>query len=294
MLGALETTGSPDHAKDHIPFLSHYTSKTEFLSYVLLYLVKMPFPPVTRPRSLPSTGKEKLSGPSPVIPIKTVEEKSSVKERLKKLSKKASPHKSKLPTSRATSGLRMEGKSTWITTPRPTDPSSSSTPTSSKSTSDISTSVTNLATTSSSKKMFPASVSATSIPTDSCSPQASSGSSQGLNSKSNFSLNLTPEATLLLQKRSREKLLRGSAGTVPAPHQKSRLPKSGSRSNIPLVKISLLNDRHRYDDVEYEEDKEQSVDQSVLLKCSEWLQGVENAAGATVLGGTDKISQKSI
>lgn len=102
---------------------------------------------------------------------------------------------------------------------------------------------------------------------------------------------------MLLQKRSREKLLRGSAGTAPAPapHQKGRLPtKSGSRSNIPLVKISLLNDRHRYDDVEYEEDKEQSVDQSVLLKCSEWLQGVENAAGATVLGGTDKISQKSI
>ncbi|XP_056119576.1 proline-rich protein 18 [Rhinichthys klamathensis goyatoka] len=293
MLGALETTGSPDHAKDHIPFLSHYTSKTEFLCYVLLYLVKMPFPPVSRPRSLHSTGKEKLSGPSPVIPIKTVEEKSSAKERLKKLSKKASPHKSKLPTSRATSGVRMEGKSTWIMTSRPTDPSSSSTPTSSKSTSDISTSGSNLATTS--KKMFPASVSATSIPTDSCSPQASSGSSQGLNSKSNFSLNLTPEATLLLQKRSREKLLRGSAGTAPAPHQKSRLPtKSGSRSNIPLVKISLLNDRHRYDDVEYEEDKEQSVDQSVLLKCSEWLQGVENAAGATVLGGTDKISQKSI
>ncbi|XP_039507532.1 proline-rich protein 18 [Pimephales promelas] len=288
MLGALETTGSPDHAKDHIPFLSHYTSKTEFLCYVLLYLVKMPFPPVTRPRSLPSTGKEKLSGPSPVIPIKTVEEKSPVKERLKKLNKKASPHKSKLPTSRATSGLRMEGKSTLIMTSRPNDPSSSSSPTSSKSTSDISTSGTNLATTSSSKKMIPA----TSIPTDRI---LTSGSSQGLNSKSNFSLNLTPEATLILQKRSREKLLRGSAGTVPAPKQKGRLPtKSGSRSNIPLVKISLLNDRHRYDDVEYEEDNEESVDQSVLLKCSEWLQGVENAAGATVLGRTDKISQKSI
>ncbi|XP_048053756.1 proline-rich protein 18 [Megalobrama amblycephala] len=290
MLGALETTGCPDHAKDHIPFLSHYTSKTEFLSYVLLYLVKMPFPPVTRPRSLPSSGKEKLSGPSPVIPIKTVEEKSSVKERLKKLSKKASPHKSKLPTSRATSGLRMEGKNTWITTPRPADPSSSTTPTSSKSTSDISTSATNLATISSSK-MFPASVSATSIPTDSCSLQASSGSDHGLNSKSNFSLNLTPEATLLLQKRSREKQLRGTVTTS----QKGRQPaKSGSRSNIPLVKISLLNDRHRYDDVEYEEDKEQSVDQSVLLKCSEWLRGVESAAGATVLCRMDKISQKSI
>lgn len=97
---------------------------------------------------------------------------------------------------------------------------------------------------------------------------------------------------MLLQKRSREKQLRG---TVTTPHQKARPPaKSGSRSNIPLVKISLLNDRHRYDDVEYEEDKEQSVDQSVLLKCSEWLRGVENAAGATVLCRMDKISQKSI
>lgn len=97
---------------------------------------------------------------------------------------------------------------------------------------------------------------------------------------------------MLLQKRSREKQLRG---TVTTPHQKGRPPaKTGSRSNIPLVKISLLNDRHRYDDVEYEEDKEQSVDQSVLLKCSEWLRGVENAAGATVLCRMDKISQKSI
>ncbi|XP_016105891.1 proline-rich protein 18 [Sinocyclocheilus grahami] len=256
----------------------------------------MPFPPVTRPRSLPSSGKEKLSGLSPVILVKTAEEKSSVKERLKKLSKKATPHKGKLPTSRAPSGLRMEGKSTWITTPSPADPLGSSTPTSSKSTSGNSTSTTNLATASSvkssSKKMFPVSVSATNIPTNSSSPWASSGSGHGLNSECNFSLNLTPEATLLLQKRSREKQLRAVRGT--APHQKDRLhAKPGSRSNIPLVKISLLNEHHRYDDVEYEKD-EQSVDQSVLLKCSEWLRGVENAAGATVLGRVDKISQKSI
>uniref|UniRef100_A0A8C1SD19 Si:dkeyp-57d7.4 n=1 Tax=Cyprinus carpio TaxID=7962 RepID=A0A8C1SD19_CYPCA len=258
----------------------------------------MPFPPVTRPRSLPSSGKEKLSGPSPVILVKTVEEKSSVKERLKKLSKKATPHKSKLPTSRAPSGLRMEGKSTWIMTSRPADPSGSSTPTSSKSTSGNSTSTTNLVTTSSvkssSKKMFPVSVSATNIPTNSSSPQASLGSGHGLNCESNFSLNLTPEATLLLQKRSREKQLRAVRGTMTAPHQKDRLPaKPGSRFNIPLVKISLLNEHHRYDDVEYEED-EQCVDQSVLLKCSEWLRGVKNAAGPTVLGRVDKISQKSI
>ncbi|XP_043092274.1 proline-rich protein 18 [Puntigrus tetrazona] len=288
MLGALEIAVSPKHAKDQVSFLSRYTSKTEFLSYLLLYLVKMPFPPVTRPRSLPSSGKEKLTGPSPIIPVKAAEEKSSVKERLKKLSKKATPHKSKLPTSRAPSGMRMECKSTWITTSRPAAPPGSSTPT----TSGNSTSTTNLATSSSvkcsSKKMFPVSVSSTNIPTNS-----SSGSGHGLNSESNFSLNLTPEATLLLQKRSREKQLRAVRSTVTAPHQKDRLSvKLSSRSHIPL-KISLLNDRHRYDDVEYEEN-EQSVDQSVLLKCSEWLRGVENAAGATTLGRVDKISQKSI
>lgn len=60
------------------------------------------------------------------------------------------------------------------------------------------------------------------------------------------------------------------------------------------MKISLLNDRHRYDDVEYEEEVEQHVDQNTLLKCSEWLQGVENAAGAAALGRGDKISQKTI
>ncbi|KAL1282728.1 hypothetical protein QQF64_001531 [Cirrhinus molitorella] len=280
MLGALEITDSPVHAKDHVPFLSHYTSKTEFLSYVLLYLVKMPFPPVTRPRSLPSSGKEKPSGPLPVLPVKTMEDKSSVKEQLKKLSKKATANKSKLPTSRATSSLRMEGKSVWIINPRPDDPSGSSTPTSSKSTSGNSTSTTNLRSAkSSSKKMIPSSISATNIPTNSCRP---SGSGHGLKSEPNFSLNLTPEATLLLQKRSREKQLRGS---VLPPHRKERLP---------LVKISLLNERHRYDDVEYEEDEDQSVDQSILLKCAEWLRGVENAAGTTVLGRADKISQKSI
>uniref|UniRef100_A0A673KMP8 Si:dkeyp-57d7.4 n=1 Tax=Sinocyclocheilus rhinocerous TaxID=307959 RepID=A0A673KMP8_9TELE len=177
----------------------------------------------------------------------------------------------KLPTCRATSGLRMEGKNTWIMTPKNTDPSSSCTPTS-KSISGNSTSITNLATYS-----------------------ASSGSRHGLNNASNFSLNLTPEATLVLQKRSGEKQLRVVRGTVMALHQKDPLlAKSGSRSNIPLVKISLLNERHRYDDVEYEEDEEQSVDQSVLLKCSEWLRGVENATGAAVLGRVDKISQKSI
>ncbi|XP_051559375.1 proline-rich protein 18 [Myxocyprinus asiaticus] len=279
----------------------------------------MPFPPVTRPRSLPSSGKEKLSGPSPVLPVKTLEEKNSVKEQLKKLSKKTTQHKSKLPTSRSSAGLRLDGKSARIMTPRHSDPASPSTPSSSKSCSGIGlfasnsfatnskdASVTNASEISSSKRMSRASMSATNISmnisTDSSSPRIISGcSGSGLEEKINeamkFSLNLTPEAKLLLQKRSREKQLnatRSGTCTGRTLHHKDLSGKSSYRSNIPLVKISLLNDRHRYDDVEYEDDEEGVVDQSVLLKCSEWLRGVENAAGATTLGRVDKISQKSI
>ncbi|KAI7811291.1 putative proline-rich protein 18-like [Triplophysa rosa] len=273
-----------------LSFLSRYSSKTDFLTYVLLYLVKMPFPPVTRPQGLPSSGKEKPPVPSSVLQVKIVEEKSYVRERQKKLSKKATPHKSKLPTSRATAGLRLEGKSAWITSPRPADPSSTSTAMSSKSSSGISVSPTNSqdATASSSKQMFPANQNL---------PQASSrcsGSGSGQNnSEAMNSVSLTPEATLLLQKRSREKQLRAIRSGA-AHQRKDPFDKSGSRSNIPIMKISLLNDRHRYDDVEYEEEVEQRVVQNTLLKCSEWLRGVENAAGATTLGRGAKICQKTV
>ncbi|TRY77668.1 hypothetical protein DNTS_017951 [Danionella cerebrum] len=284
MLASPETNSCPDHARAHGSSLPHCTSKTEFLTYVLLFLVKMPFPPVSRPQSLPNSGREKLPGPSLIItPVKTTEQKSSVKERIKKLSKKASPHKSKLPTSRglSTSSLRLEGKNAWNVTSRPPNSLTQS----------FSRSISGFAATIE-KKQIPTSISNTSIQSDCCSPRVSSGSSHGLNSESNFSLQLTPEATLLLQKRSREKHLCTSS----SPRQlKERLPaKSTPRSCIPLVKISLLNEHHRYDDVEYEEDEDRGVDQNVLLKCSEWLRGVEHAAGVTVLGRRDKVGQKGI
>ncbi|KAI4890023.1 hypothetical protein NFI96_020219, partial [Prochilodus magdalenae] len=44
-----------------------------------------------------------------------------------------------------------------------------------------------------------------------------------------------------------------------------------------IVKISLLNDQHKYDDVEYEEE-DGDVDETVMRKCKEWLKGVESAA----------------
>ncbi|XP_067845190.1 proline-rich protein 18 [Heptranchias perlo] len=117
-----------------------------------------------------------------------------------------------------------------------------------------------------------------------------------------FSLSLTPEAVLVIQKRSLERQLL-SQGKTPAPAPAAApaplrckklltyparpphpgavppLPRSDSPADIrSLVKISLLNDQHKYDDVEYEEEEEdEPPDQSVLQKCMEWLKGVESA-----------------
>ncbi|XP_034847838.1 proline-rich protein 18 [Mirounga leonina] len=57
------------------------------------------------------------------------------------------------------------------------------------------------------------------------------------------------------------------AGPLPAPAPRPALP------------VSLLNERHRYDDVEYEEEAP-AVDEGLVRKCTEWLRGVEKAAAA--------------
>ncbi|XP_051868316.1 proline-rich protein 18 [Pristis pectinata] len=94
-----------------------------------------------------------------------------------------------------------------------------------------------------------------------------------------FSLSLTPEAVLVIQKRilERQQLTGRSKGKA-APRCPAAPPSSDIGS---LLKISLLNDQHKYDDVEYEEDGEGSgpPDSSVLQKCLEWLRGVESARG---------------
>ena len=59
-----------------------------------------------------------------------------------------------------------------------------------------------------------------------------------------------------------------------------------------IVKISLLNEQHKYDDVEYEEEGNCGVDEHVVLKCMEWLRGLENAVvtvGNSASKGTAKI-----
>ncbi|XP_066228908.1 proline-rich protein 18 [Saccopteryx leptura] len=44
-----------------------------------------------------------------------------------------------------------------------------------------------------------------------------------------------------------------------------------------VLKVSLLNDQHKYDDVEYEEEVP-AVDEDLVRRCTEWLRGVESAA----------------
>ncbi|XP_010342631.2 proline-rich protein 18 [Saimiri boliviensis] len=57
-----------------------------------------------------------------------------------------------------------------------------------------------------------------------------------------------------------------------------RSPRPGSLR--PMLKVSLLNERHRYDDVEYEEEEAEALDEGLVRKCTEWLRGVESAAAS--------------
>lgn len=125
-----------------------------------------------------------------------------------------------------------------------------------------------------------------------------------------FTLSLTPEAILVIQKRNLEKqmlakqqkccasadfrhrrvfpskkTLSGAKGCAPAVAAAAKA-ESAEQDITAIVKISLLNDQHKYDDVEYEEE-DGDVDETVVRKCKEWLKGVENAAA---LGKVDKVS----
>lgn len=130
--------------------------------------------------------------------------------------------------------------------------------------------------------------------------------------EAHFTLTLTPEAVLLLQRRNSERRQRsasrnaasGGGGVsvsasdsrrrrdnVSKRHQTATQRHSTPNSSVPaknngeadlgdmssIVKISLLNEQHKYDDVEYEEEQDYGVDERVVLKCTEWLRGLENA-----------------
>ncbi|XP_036876806.1 proline-rich protein 18 [Manis javanica] len=145
-----------------------------------------------------------------------------------------------------------------------------------------------------------------------------------------FSLSLTPEAVLVIQRRHLEKqLLARPRRLLPSPNADPRRPLAacpraravgpgrggapggleappvpGLRRRLqpprapllpgglqvpdpvprpadlrPVLKVSLLNERHKYDDVEYEEEAE-ALDEGLVRKCTEWLRGVESAAAA--------------
>ncbi|XP_011611108.2 proline-rich protein 18-like [Takifugu rubripes] len=122
-----------------------------------------------------------------------------------------------------------------------------------------------------------------------------------------FTLTLTPEAVLLLQRRNSERRQRsasrntGNGGGVSvgaldtrrrrdntskrlhtATQRQPLTPNTGTNTDAGLgditsfMKISLLNEQHKYDDVEYEEEQDGGVDERVVLKCTEWLRGLEN------------------
>ncbi|KAM6273188.1 proline-rich protein 18 [Spheniscus humboldti] len=99
-----------------------------------------------------------------------------------------------------------------------------------------------------------------------------------------FSLRLPPEAIRVLQRRSLERQ-RGQPAPSPAGRAAPAAARRGGRAGggdlRALLKVSLLNDRHRYDDEEYEEEEEAgaAVDEGLVRKCTEWLRGVESAAG---------------
>ncbi|XP_048363805.1 proline-rich protein 18 [Sphaerodactylus townsendi] len=103
-----------------------------------------------------------------------------------------------------------------------------------------------------------------------------------------FSLSLPPEAIRVLQRRSLEKQRRqpvrnpGRASPDAAKHLLAAGSSAGGDWRT-LLQVSLLNERHRYDDVEYEEETGDAsgackVDERLVRKCTEWLRGVESAA----------------
>ncbi|KAK0138954.1 Proline-rich protein 18 [Merluccius polli] len=135
-------------------------------------------------------------------------------------------------------------------------------------------------------------------------PGADAGGGGGEKKEIRFSLSLTPEAILVIQKRNLEKQMmaatrqqkccvsadlrhrrvfpskkaHGVGGSKSSHHHHHHPRAEDAEQDITaIVKISLLNDQYKYDDVEYEEE-DADVDETVVRKCKEWLKGVESAA----------------
>lgn len=271
----------------------HFKRKSELLSYLILCVAKMPFiPPVSIARSVSGlTSKERPVGsPSAVTKAKVQKDEkgSSVKERLasnlKQLGKK-SQARSRLPAAKEAStgpeiNAKRQGRGPPLSAATESITASSSGESLSK---DVGRCPRN----------EPDLKSTTRHPEE-----------------AHFTLTLTPEAVVLLQRRSSERRQRSvsrnvTGGGVPASASDSRRRRDniskrqqtavqrhgaaggrvtarnshhGELGDISsIMKISLLNERHKYDDVEYEEEQDYGVDERVVLKCTEWLRGLENA-----------------
>ncbi|XP_074487456.1 uncharacterized protein LOC141765295 [Sebastes fasciatus] len=272
-----------------------FNCKTEFLFYLILCVAKMPFiPPVSIARSVSGlTAKErpinKSASSTTLTKVQREDKGSSVKERLasnlKQLGKKSQP-RSHLPTAKGVSAAELHAKRRERLLP------SSQTDSLPASSSGDSLSKTPQLKHVSSVKIEPE-------------VKARARDQEEVR----FTLTLTPEAVLLLQRRNSERRQHsasrnaGSGGGVsggaldsrrrrenaskrhqPAPQRystpNSRLTAKNSgeaelRDITSILKISLLNEQHKYDDVEYEEE-DHGVDERVVLKCTEWLRGLEN------------------
>ncbi|XP_033478893.2 uncharacterized protein LOC117254635 [Epinephelus lanceolatus] len=277
-------------------FFQNFKRKTELLSYLILCVAKMPFiPPVSIARSVSGlTGKERpitnSSSTSTLTKVPREDKGSSVKERLtsnlKQLGKKSQP-RSHLPTAKGVSGAELHAKRRERLLP------------------------------SSQTGSFPASSSGESLSKTQqhkLVSQCSAKSEPEVKTRARhqdevrFTLTLTPEAVLLLQRRNSERRQHsasrnagsGASGNasdsrrrrenVSKRHQPATQRHSTPSSRVPaknnsdaelgdissIVKISLLNEQHKYDDVEYEEEEDHGVDERVVLKCTEWLRGLEN------------------
>ncbi|XP_005806888.1 proline-rich protein 18 [Xiphophorus maculatus] len=243
----------------------------------------MPFPPISLQQRISSPGRElfgkkkaNADHSQAVQTGKSGSEKgkqpsSWASANLRNLGRRSQPEKNKSQAQKPSSGQETQGKSSWLSVPKPQDPSLG------------------------------------------IRRSSSMDSARHLSGKEEtkkeiqFSLSLTPEAILVIKKRNLEKQMMAKQQKCCASadfrhrrvfpskkaHGASKCCAPGGKTDsaeqqdiTAIVKISLLNDQYKYDDVEYE-DEDGDVDETVVRKCKEWLKGVENAAA---LVKADKLS----
>ncbi|XP_026879314.2 proline-rich protein 18 [Electrophorus electricus] len=255
----------------------------------------MPFPPINLHSRISSPGKElfrKKKTSTDIVPPqsflghKSRDEKEIEREKLstswpstglKQMGRKPQQQATKVPTESSVPNLETDSKNSWLNLSKPLASSCDSVPRSS---------------------------SGESAAHRRYSSRNSLGKEE-VEQEVQFSLSLTPEAILVIQKRNLEKQMMAKqqkcCASADLRHRRvfpAKRAQNSSKNATPvakldnandistIVKISLLNDQYKYDDVEYEEE-DGDVDETVMRKCKEWLKGVESAAA---FGKVDKLS----